>query len=225
MKNSDFISFTNYCSWLFKPGSPVDFADENDMTFTLFESQSPILFQLLNKARLLHFQVEDLRYRLYSWDNKQGESCGWLTKMESNDTYELPFIDTHKVFLEQLGGIVYTYNSDDDFLTNSQSFFSSSICQQGIGEIWSKFYLQRCEEDNCIPLEHQDWIVFGREAGGHYTLYDQYHNVYMFNTDPGEAYLEVIENQPSATFFSIKNAPTFEAYVELLAKQWLDWVV
>jgi hypothetical protein len=47
----------------------------------------------------------------------------------------------------------------------------------------------------------------------------------MFNTDPGEAYLEVIENQPSATFFSIKNAPTFEAYVELLAKQWLDWVV
>ncbi len=224
MKKNDFTSFTLQCPWIFNPKSRFIFSNENNLSLGIFEYENPKLFELLRKARLLNFQVDDQHYRLYSWDTKAGESCGWLTKMELIRKEDFPLSKTHKIIAEKLGGITFTYNSDDNFLTNSQSLFSPSICQQGIGDAWSAFYLQRRKEDNGSPLEHDAWIVFGKEASGHYTLYDQQDRVYMFNTDPGESYLEEIDGQPSATFFRIKNAHTLKEYVELLAQQWLDWV-
>lgn len=193
----------------------------------LFVQTFPIMARLLAKASVTSVHKNNIEYKLLTWHCPPNGSWGWLVQKEP-ETYatELNITKNHKILCSVIGNLIETYNASDAFLSNSMNFmFSLSKCQAGIGPIWDEFYLTRCKSEHATPINRNNLITFAMEAGGHYILYDHIsEEVLTFNTDPGYAYLQSIEGQPSATFYTIKGIRTFTDYVETLAQQWLDLV-
>jgi hypothetical protein len=228
MKNIDFETFKNNTIWFIRPNDFVEVFEGELEVSKACENTFPTLTKLIKKSRILNLKKNNSNYKLLSWDNDAGKSCGWLIAFESQDVeIRINLLPEHDLLLRTIGGLVETYNPTDGFLSNSMNFmFVKSKCFSGIGSAWSDFYQLRCLQESSAPLQHENFVIFAAETGGHYVMYDLNNKrVYMFDTDPGLPYLEEIKGQPQATFYTINGAPTFTDYVELLARQWLEWVV
>ncbi len=68
-------------------------------------------------------------------------------------------------------------------------------------------------------------VTFALEASGNRTLYDiASEMVWLFATDHDFDFVTPVPDQPEFTFYTIHGADTFTEYVELLARQWLEFV-
>jgi hypothetical protein len=162
-------------------------------------------------------------YRLYSWNTKDGNTAGWLCRIETNNS-TIEILLEHQLLVDNIGGIEESYGSDEcEKLTDNQNFlFIKSECKT-IDKDLKDIYLDICEEENLKPLTTDNFITFAVEANGNTTFYDlREKRVFLFAQDHCFDYVTEVENQPEYTFYTINGVEIFVDYVEKLAKQWLD---
>jgi hypothetical protein len=221
--DKDFETFKEDISWFIKQSDKVDFLD-TESEFQLsenFQNTFPILTKLIKQARILNLNINSESYKLFSWTNKNGLSCGWLNKIEKKSITTLNLIAEHKLLLREIGGIQESYNQPEPSLCNNQNYmFIESECSIGIGG-WDKYYEEMCKEENRSQIEFKNFICFVQEANGDVTLYDQRNKeVMLFAHDHSFDNVEFLENQPEYTFHKINNIISFVDYVETLATEW-----
>ncbi len=226
--NRDFESFKSDITWFIKPTDNIVLMDTltNYSLTETFQSNFPTLTKLIQKARVLNLTINSQPYRLFSWTNKDNNSCGWLNKLESNDSSDIELLGEHKLLLNEIGGIQESYNQPESSLTNNQNFlFIKSECTNGIGG-WDDYYQMMCEEENKSQIDFKDFVCFVQEANGDVTLYDKdSKEVMLFAHDHSFENVEFLENQPEYTFHRINGIKTFVDYVEKLANEWANEII
>lgn len=224
MNTPDFIYFKKEIIWFQGPKDIVKTNPTELPVSDFFINQFPNMNALVQKARMLEIIKNENTYKLLSWDDKNGNPCGWLMQFSENPLIQI--IEPHQLFVRCLGGIQESYNVPPDaFNLNQNYMFSPRYCQQGIGGL-DVYYRWKCETDKKKPIDHRHWISFVGEASGNYTLYDPVTEyVYLFASDHAFKNISIVEGQPEYTFYTINGVRTFTDYVETLAKQWLEWVV
>jgi hypothetical protein len=190
------------------------------------------LFRLVSRARVAAVVLTRTKkkketvhnYRLYSWDAKNGNTAGWLCRIETNNS-SIEILPEHQLLLDNIGGIEESYRQEyeTDKLTDNQNFlFIKSECER-MDKDTKEIYIEDCENENLKPLNTDNLLGFAVEANGDTTYYDlQTKRVLLFSHDNDYDYITQVENQPEYTFFTINGVETFVGYVEELAEQWLD---
>lgn len=223
--NPDFETFKKDINWFIRPNDLVEFSDTKphpDLSDD-FKSTFPALSRLIQKARTLDFSINSKPYRLLSWTNKYNISCGWLTQIESENTDNFQLAQEHELLLKEIGGIVESYHQPEPALTNNQDYlFLKSACMTGIGE-WEEYYENLCEEESKEPIDYNDFICFALEANGNMTMYEKNSGkVILFAHDHWFEDVDVFENQPEYTFYTIQGVENFVDYVEKMADEWSE---
>jgi hypothetical protein len=226
MKNVDFEIFKKEKTWFQRPDNFVEIEIVLWHTSDNFVRAFPKMAELLNKSRKTGIKKDGKPYILFSWDCKRGGTCGWLCSNQKINEWPFNLIDEHILLCHSVFNIEESYNNPPGSFTLNQNYmFDPQECKTGIGGL-DIFYNWKCTQENKKPVDHSKWIAFACEANGNYTLYDPVtKNVYLFASDHAFKNITVLRNQPEFTFYTINGAPTFTDYVELLARQWLEWVV
>jgi len=219
--NRDFEAFKKDISWFIKPSTKVTFKSQDLRISEEFKQTFPALTELIASARVTFLEIDSISYILFAWDSDQGSICGWLNKLEEQDSHSCELITEHEVLLRNIGGIRESFNQPENSFSNNQNFmFIGSECSIGIGD-WDDYYSMTCEEDGFKKIDYSNYVAFVYEANGALTLYDRAtKRVFLFSHDHSFDIVEFIENQPKYTFHCFKNVVTFVDYVEELAKQW-----
>ena len=217
----DFEEFKSDVTWFVKPDAQISVLKSSVNLNEDFKTTFPNLYYLIKRSRVLEVIINNIRYKLYSWDSKTGEPCGWLCKLEPADVSNLLISPEHQMLLDTIGGIKESYNEPDDAFTNNQNFlFIKSECEQGLGYS-STYYNDMCRNTAVVPLLENNLVMFVEEANGGRTLYDlSTKKVYLFSHDHCFDYVTFLEGQPKYTYHLINGVNTFQDYVETLAQQW-----
>ena len=194
-----------------------------------FQETFPKMTELINTARILNLEINQVPHTLFSWTYK-GESCGWLSFFEDFSDLDLDIIDEHQLVLSQIGGIVQDYSYFNyNFFLLQKYIFTGYKCMKGLGD-WAKDYELACTKNN-IPLKdrinHEELIVFANAYRGKLTAYHPVtKEILQFipeeqNYPRGQCgyYREKVENQPDDTFYTIKGVRYFTDFVEHLAEE------
>lgn len=226
--NLDFETFKKDINWFIRPNDLVTLYDTESVLNLSdnFTSTFPKLSQLIQKARKLEFSVNNNPYRLFSWTNKYNKSCGWLTKIELEDTDNIVLAKEHELLLKEIGGISESYHQPEPALTNNQDYlFLKSACITGIGE-WEEYYENLCEEEHKQPIQYNDFICFALEVNGNMTMYEKNSGkVLLFAHDHWFENVDPLEDQPEYTFYTIQDVDNFVDYVEKIAEEWSEAVL
>lgn len=220
--NADFDEFKSQVSWFIKKSTQVEIRLTEDLPLSSdFKDTFPTLTRLIGKARVTSLTIDFLPYKLYAWDNKNGEICGWLCKIESEEINK-KFIEEHTLLLNNIGGIKESFNQPDSFSNNQNFMFIASECKTGI-QPYENYYADLCNEQGIKQNNYSHLISFVQEANGSLTLYDTISKqVLLLSHDHSFDYVEALENEPENTFYRFTNANTFTDYAEKLAEQWLN---
>ncbi|WP_312343035.1 hypothetical protein [Chryseobacterium binzhouense] len=232
LKNNDFQAFKDADSWVLKETDKIEFFQSDFKLNIQFQKTFPKLTALLQTSRVVHFNLNNIPFRLLSW-TIENENRGWLCIIEESTEKQLPLIDEHRLFLKELGGIFSTYNDGLCNLSYGKKFmFTESYCSLGI-DGWDNFYDDRCSEDNMLEkdkIDFSNFVVFAQEANGDITTYNPISKeVMLFNHDGdikdrnGNYLTSLVENQPEDTFYRLKGVTNFIDYIEMLAEQWLNF--
>jgi hypothetical protein len=223
MKNNDFRIFQDEVSWFIKPFSNVQLKEGDARLSIEFEDTFPKLTSLIKKARVTVVVIDQAEYLLFAWDTKQNLICGWLNEIEESESYFCEMIPEHELLIRIIGGMREAFNQPGNSFTNNQNFmFLGTECSRGIGD-WDIYYNMMCEDENRIPIDFSNLLVFAEEANGALTMYNPFtKRVLLFSHDHSFENVNFMEDQPQYTFHTFKGVGTFVDYVEELATQWLD---
>ena len=224
MNNPGLISFQTARPWLFFRLQVAETSIRNIYLSDIFQQQFPLLSRLLNSAEALNVHVNDQPHILYTWNRTDGATCGWLCKVEEA-RLDISFIPEHRMLLSEMGGIQESYGYDEKDLALCQFFlFTGSRCEYGI-ESHKMYYEEICFNKGYTPLPTDQFITFVIEGNGNRTLYDPATGkVLLYAFDHNFNYVTPVPHQPEYTFYTIHGVDTFTDYVELLARQWLEFV-
>lgn len=195
-----------------------------------FRDTFPVTSKLLDLSKVTECQIDDCLYRLYEWRTKNGNSCGWVCRIEV-EIPNLELINEHLLLLKYIGGIEESWDQYDEteikspFTLNQNFMFIGAKCSRGMG-LNKKAYLEECRRQNLEPLKMlDDLIVFAKEANGNLTFYDSNDGeVYLYAHDHNFNYVESIIGQPDYSFYRITGCSSFIEYVEKLSSDWLEVV-
>ena len=127
--NLDLAEFIKDASWFIRPSDKIEIETTNKSLAlsAKFSHNFPKLSELWSKARVLFLLINGFEYKLLSWTTQEGKRCGWMNAFEKNSISDLPFIDEHKLLLEEMGGTKETYNPPETSICNNQEFLLSLI--------------------------------------------------------------------------------------------------
>lgn len=221
LMNTDFEAFKDHLSWLIHPSQIENVSEAEIRLSQKFTDTFPILTDLISQARVLNLDIDHQPHLLFSWTNRKNEIFGWLNKMEPDFTSTLPFIEEHKLLLDEIGGIRESFNQPQPSVSNNQEFmFTGSNCLLGIND-WDDHYEDLCKSENKPPIDYKDFISYVIEANGNTTVYDpKTKEVFLFAHDHAFDNVDFLENQPEYTFHTFHNITYFTDYVEALAQEW-----
>lgn len=222
--NRDLEVFKKEVSWFISQEDNIIINNDNHVIelSNLFKKTFPLLTRLISKARVLNLTINTQPYILFSWTDKEENSCGWLNKVEPTNSSKFYLIEEHRLLLNTIGGIQESYNEPYPSLNNNQNFmFIESECSIGI-DTWDEYYIELCTDDNIEPSDWNDCICFAVEANGNLTLYNtKSKEVLLFAHDHCFEDVVCLEGQPEYTFYKIENIDNFTDYIESLADSWL----
>jgi len=232
MGKIDFEIFKKEAGWHIKSTDLIELTQISPDFSDNFISTFPTLYKLISQASILDILLTRKKginlYKLFTWTDINNLKSGWLCKFETN-TNNLKILPEHQLLLNNIGGIQETYrqfDTEDEILTDNQNFlFIKSKCTKGLRD-WIKLYGQVCEAENAEQIDTENLVCFVGEANGNETFYDlNTKQVLLFAPDHSFVNIEVLNNQPEYTFYTINGVTTFIDYVETLAQQWLDNIV
>ncbi|RFM29673.1 hypothetical protein [Deminuibacter soli] len=220
----DFEAFKSNILYFVQPADEVVVTEDTPHVRASFCEYFPALCSLIQRARVLHIKINENSYRLFSWTDRDGASCGWLCKQETPDVSSLPVLWEHQLLVDSLGGIVKSYNGPDNALTENHQFLFTKSSSNWFGSPWRDYYFNLCEEEHIAPMPVNNLICFTEEAnGGAFMCYDIIsRQVLLFAHDHVHMNATELPGQPACTFHLVAGIDSFTDYVEALAAQWID---
>lgn len=214
MVNNKTITFDNIRN------GEVDFSKE-------FVTLYPKLTQLLKRATTIELTLNgNQRFRQYIWTNAEGQTSGWLCKLEHCIPQGRHLIDEHILLAKTMGGIIKYWLADeskapDSFIDANTFTFSLTESHTGIGG-WKGDYASECKSEKVEPLDTSKFVTFALEANGNTTFYDhQTKKVFVYLHDDYSPFATIPhQGSPLCTIYEYDKVDTFTDFVETLAEQW-----
>jgi hypothetical protein len=225
----DWQDFTADVTWFVKAVDVVDLEPPRSALDGIFAPTSdfsrkfPGLTELLRQARVTRVRVNSRPYHLYGWTNGEGQSLGWLCLPPSHQVEKVELHPDHRLLLSCFGGVTEQWNEPETtWLLNLKSALCEAHSQVGIGD-WESYYLWLCEEEGLRPcVEPSECVSFAFEANGNRTVYQSRSSeVLMFAHDHYFSHIVPVPGCPEYTFYTIRDCPDLQTWVEIVARQWL----
>lgn len=229
--NKFYTAFKREVSWFNSKGESTDVYDISDFTLTdKFRSTFPVLTELINQSHKTGIDTDENSYLLFSWE-KENHISGWLCQL---DDPIIEVIEEHQILLDNIVGIVESFNGPEKMVVNGVNYnysltlnqdfmFVGSRCTEHLD--WEEYYLEKCKDANLRPMDLNSKVFFTREANGAKYFYDKKtRTVNLFSTDHAFNFVNPLPNQPEYTMHSIQGVESFIEFVELAAQQWLSHI-
>jgi hypothetical protein len=235
--NQDLLDFIEENPWFIKPTDQVMVQEyfpnglqfhTNDKGFT---SKYPKLTLLLNQARITELSISNNSYKLYTWDNQEGNTMGWLSPLPSLEQPPSYLHEDHRLLLKYFGGIKEHWNNSIEFYEGEFDTWianlNSAMCLEDSIEGfkgWEKGYEEECKRQGMKQIiKSTDYISFAFEANGNLTAYHkQTSELLLFAHDHAFDYVIPVKDTPAYTFYHFKGCQYFSDWVEQVAQQWIE---
>jgi hypothetical protein len=228
--NRYFNTFQNEISWFNYKKEPIKvFEIENFNLTNKFQQTYPNMTKLINESVKTGVEFKGKSMVLFTWE-KGKEISGWMCQFD-NPTIQL--IEEHQILIDNIGGIIHSFNGPKSIelngvdynytLTLNQDFmFVGSMNTDKIG--WEEYYLEWCRIGDFKPIDLSNSVFFTKEADGAQYFYDRRtKEVKLFSYDNAFRFIEPIANQPERSMYKIKGVSKFTEFVEMTAKQWIEY--
>lgn len=182
-----------------------------------FVSLFPSLTALLAAAWVTEVRLLSEAWTLYSWEVPGAAPSGWLSPQAG----PLPggIHPHHEALLRSFSGITETFGDPDSWIANHTAVLTPELA--GRDATFVEAAAWAFEETGGIPLVLSDYRVVAEEANGNATLCHRKNgDVLLFAPDHALDYVTVLEGCPEYTFYRLQGAPTFAAWVNVVAGQW-----
>jgi hypothetical protein len=190
-----------------------------------FDGFFPELADLLRRASVTAVVIDDAPHRLFSWHGSQREILAWLSPPPPRQALPALF-EEHQVLLTSFGGITETDGPDheDVWTLNHNALLTEREARRGMRSVVGDTLLVEIEPDTAERL--LKFYSIAGEANGNATLcHPDTGEIVMFAHDHDFDHIEVLAGCPELTFYRIRAAPQFRAWVAIVARQWLVEVV
>jgi len=226
--NRYFEAFTNAISWFCHKDEHVEVYEIDEFNLTKrFETLFPITAELINRSTKTGVEFRGKSLVLFTWEIGNDIS-GWMCQF---DKPSINLIEEHQVLLDNIGGIIESFNGPghteiDEInynysLTVNQHFmYVGSLCMDKLD--WIDYYLEMCKEKEIEPIDLSDSVFFTTEANGAKCFYDRKtKEVKLWSHDHNFKFVEPLPQHPNYTMHKIMGVEKFEEFVELVASQWI----
>jgi hypothetical protein len=228
--NRYFNAFKNEISWFNYYKEPIEVFEIGNFNLTKkFQEIYPNMTELIKRSAKTGVDFKGKSMVLFTWEIGE-ELSGWMCQFD-NPTIQL--IEEHQILIDNIGGIIHSFNGPESIelngvhynhtLTLNQDFmFVGSMNTDKIG--WEEYYLEWCRNGDFQPIDLSNSVFFTREADGSQYFYDRItKEVKLFSVDNAFRFIEPIPNQPIRSMYTIKGLSKFTEFVELTAKQWIEY--
>lgn len=196
-----------------------------------FVNLFPSMSKLLNKAYKIEFTLNgNQRFRQYIWTSNDGETCGWLCKLEHCIPQGRGIIPEHILLSQTVGGIIDYWVDDaskeQGSLIDANVFtFSLTDSTKGVGGLTNGSN-EECQSVAIDAFDPSLFLTFALEANGNTTFYNcQTKEVFVYLHDDYSPFdiTPCKDADPSCSaIYRYDKVHTFIDYVETLADQWLQ---
>lgn len=225
--NKHFEAFQKAISWFNYKNEPIEVFDIKQFNLTTkFQKTFPLTSELIKSSFKTGVEFKGKELVLFTWERNSIIS-GWLCQFDKSD---VALIEEHQLLIDNIGGILHSFNGPEPFQKNGIDYNYSLTLNQDfmfIGSMntdkldWLDYYLDRCEELDCQPIDLSNTVFFTKEANGAKYFYDrESKDVKLFSHDHNFHFVDFLDGQPEYTMHRIKGVDSFTDYVEMLAEQW-----
>ena len=224
-------AFLNEISWFNHKKEPIDVFEIEKFKLTQkFQDTFPVMTQLINRSAKTGVEYNGKSMILFCWEVDK-EISGWMCQF---DKPIVSLIDEHKLVIDNIGGIIESFNGPESIEVNGINYNYTLTLNQDfmfVGSMntdkldWEDYYVDRCEELGVKPIDLTNSVFFSKEANGAKYFYDRRtKEVKLFSHDHAFRFVEFLTNQPEYTMHKINGVNNFVDFVELIAKQWSEYL-
>lgn len=228
--NKYFNAFHNAIRWFNFKKEPINVFELEKFNLTYkFQETYPLLTKLINDSVKTGIEFKGKSMVLFTWEICE-EISGWMCQFD-NPTIQL--IAEHQILIDNIGGIIHSFNGPESIVLNGVDYNYTLTLNQDfmfVGSMntdkieWKEYYLERCRISDFKPIDLSNSVFFTREADGAQYFYDRStKEVKLFSLDNAFRFIEPIPNQPERTMYIIKGVSNFTEFVEITAKQWIEY--
>jgi len=184
----------------------------------------PILNSLLSRSRITPLKISGESWTLFAWGDPDVDLAGWL----SPTPLEVPpkgVFQEHRVLLDSFGGVNERFNDPEStWLLNHIDALTLNAALSDASFIADYDWAFQ-QHGLPIPIDLSAYYCLAREANGNTTLCHRVNgDILMFAPDHSFDHLDRLEGCPEYTLYRIREARSFQAWVERVAAQWADYV-
>lgn len=225
--NKYYNAFQDAISWFNFKKDPVEVFEIKQFKSTKkFQEIFPVTANLIDQSTKTGVVFNEKSLILFTWEIGQ-EISGWMCQF---DNPRIEIIEEHKILIDNIGGIIESFNGPEGIdvngitynysLTLNQNFmYVGSMCDAKMD--WEDYYKDRCKSEGFLSMDLSDSVFFTQEANGARTFYDRKtKKITLFSHDHAFKFVDFISGQPERTMYKIKGVENFVDYVELTSKQW-----
>jgi hypothetical protein len=219
--------FIEEIPWLLDPGEKPEVGATQPPGSWLpqsveFVGRFPELARVLQMAHVTPISRSGSRYLLYSWPCRPRSSRSWLSPVPSPAPPSSLHSD-HQLVLASFGGIIERSHEPDWWLLNHDDVLTEREAAQDGNFI--RDYVVSDEWPAGIPIAPEQFYSIAREANGNTTLCHRASGeVVLFAPDHAFEHVEVYPGCPEYSLYLLAGAPTFAAWVNTIARQWLETI-
>jgi hypothetical protein len=185
-----------------------------------FSGLFPELTRLLASSFVTNVVTTDGAYVLHSWEAEDGNARSWLCPPPHDRAPGDPY-PAHRVLLESFGGVVERSNElEESWLLNHNAVLTAE--EAGHDATFIEAYAWAFSDiPGGIPIDLRGYYSIAREANGNTTLCNRTTGeVLLFAPDHSFDHIVPLEGCPDYSLYRIPSAPTFEAWVAAVSRQW-----
>jgi hypothetical protein len=185
-----------------------------------FSRLFPTLAYLLAAAHTSPVSLDRERFVLFSWERGR-RVLSWLARPPAAAPRGLH--PAHRALLSEFGGITERSGEfEGQWLLNTDESLTVPLASQDASYLHD--YAGLFEElPGGIPIDVRAYYAISREANGNMTFcHRRAGDVLMFAPDHCFRHVVRLAGCPDYTLYRLKGAPGFVAWVETVARQWLD---
>ncbi|MDB4998330.1 MAG: hypothetical protein JWM74_5762 [Myxococcaceae bacterium] len=225
---TDWQAFVDEVTWFPPAGAVVDVGPtrapgEWNAADADFGRLFPNLHRLLTRARVTPVSVDGEALLLFTW-LAGDESRAWLAPSPVAAPGAGIF-SSHVTLLRSFGGIVERREPLESWLLNQEEVLTEREAQQGASFVRDDYGWAFESVGGKIPVDLDALYSVAREANGNHTFCDRTNGkILLFAPDHDFTHVTPLAGCPDYTLYELEGAPRFEAWVELVAQQWLEGV-
>jgi len=185
-----------------------------------FEQLFPELDLVLRKACVTSIVLDGAKYHLFSWVDRDGISCSWLSPEASVDPPVSVFAE-HRVLLTSFGGIVERSHEPDWWLVDHNDALTELVARKDATFLKDWDSEPSVFEGTPIPIEMEQFYVIAEEVNANCTLCHRLTGeIVLFAHDHLFDHVKRYPGCPENTLYRLPTARHFRDWVNAIAFQW-----